>query len=138
VRVSAIPLALLLMGAAPYQVVADGIPTPLDGMAGDAGRGRALMLARTTSTCTLCHTAPLPEERFQGDIGPPLHGVGARLTPAQLRLRLVDASAANPDSIMPRYYATAGLTNVGRAWQGRPVLAAQQIEDLVAYLAGLR
>ena len=64
--------------------------------------------------------------------------MASRLTPAQLRLRVVDASRANPDTVMPSYYAVEGRRRVGQAWQGRPILDAGQIEDVVAYLATLR
>jgi sulfur-oxidizing protein SoxX len=39
---------------------------------------------------------------------------------------------------MPSYYRIDHLTRVGQAWQGKPVLTAQQIEDVVAFLATLR
>lgn len=122
---------------APYQVEGDGIEAPLTERPGDPVRGRAVVASRQTGLCLLCHAAPIPEERFQGSIGPDLHGVGARLTPAQLRLRLVDAARANPDTVMPSYYVVAGRTRVGAAWRDRPILDAGQIEDIVAYLATL-
>ena len=34
---------------------------------------------------------------------------------------------------MPSYYSLAGTTRVGAAWRDRPVLDAQEIEDVVAY-----
>ena len=123
---------------APYTVEGDGIPASLTGQAGDAARGRSVVASRQVGTCLLCHAAPIAEERFQGTIGPDLAGVGGRLTTAQLRLRVVDASRANPDTVMPTYYAVEGRNRVGRAWQDRPILDAAQIEDVVAYLATLR
>ena len=103
-----------------------------------ATRGRALVAQRTRSLCLLCHHAPLEEERFQGDLGPDLAGVGARLSVAQLRQRLVDPAASNPATIMPSYARTEGLERVGKAWAGRPILDAQQIDDVVAWLSTLR
>ena len=123
---------------ATYMVNGDGIPASLTGQPGDAARGRKVVATRQVGTCLLCHAAPIAEERFQGTIGPDLAGVGSRLTPAQLRLRVIDASRANPDTVMPSYYAVAGRNRVGRAWQGRPILDAGQIEDVVAYLSTLR
>ena len=81
--------------------------------------------------------APIPEERFQGNLGPDLAGVGRRWNAAQLRQRLVDARQFNPDSIMPAYHRTDGLTRVARAWEDKPLFTAQQIEDVVAYLVTL-
>ena len=99
---------------------------------------RASVASRQQGLGLLCHAAPIPEERFQGDLAPDLKGVGTRLTPAQIRLRLVDASRANPDTIMPPYRTTPGLRRVGRAWQDKPILTDPQIEDVVAWLATLR
>ena len=124
-------------GLRDYAVVGDAIPTSLTGMPGDATRGRALVLERT-STCILCHSGPFPETKFQGDLAPSLAGAGSRWSEAQLRLRLVDASRLNPATIMPSYYRVEGLVRVGQAWRGKPILSAEQIEDIVAYLASLR
>lgn len=125
-------------GLVPTTVVGDAIPESLTGAAGDAARGRAIVVDRTRGLCLLCHAGPFPEERFQGNLAPDLAGVGGRLSSGQLRLRLVDGRALNPETIMPSYYSLAGLTRVGRAWQGRPILSAAEIEDVVAFLATLR
>lgn len=130
-------LALPLAGGA-VTVVGDGIPAALEGALGDATRGRAIVASRQTGLCLLCHGGPIPEERFQGNLAPDLAGAGRRWTAAQLRLRLVDPRRLNPDSIMPAYYRTQGLTRVGRAWEGKTLLSAQQLEDVVAYLATLK
>jgi sulfur-oxidizing protein SoxX len=121
----------------PYVVSGDAIAESLTGMPGDATRGRALMLERT-STCILCHSGPFPEAKFQGDLAPSLAGAGHRRSEGQLRLRLVDASRLNPGTIMPSYYRVKGLVRVNQAWRGKPILSAEQIEDMVAYLMTLR
>lgn len=120
-----------------YKITGDGIAESLTGMPGDAARGRALVLARTT-TCILCHSGPFPETRFQGDLAPDLTGAGNRWTASQLRLRLVDAARFNPDTIMPSYYRNDGLVRVGRNFAGKPILSAAEIEDIVTFLATLR
>ena len=122
---------------ASYKVIGDGIPQSLTGTPGDVARGRALVLDRST-TCILCHSGPFPETRFQGDLAPDLSGAGNRWSASQLRLRLVDASRFNPETIMPSYYRVDGLARVGTSWHGKPILSASQIEDIVAYLATLR
>jgi L-cysteine S-thiosulfotransferase len=132
------PAAGAEQGPLPFQVVADAIPLPLTGTAGDAARGRAIVVNRQKGLCLLCHTGSFPEERFQGTLAPSLDGVGGRLSPGQLRLRLVDSRRVNPATIMPAYYRIEGLTRVGRNWQGAPVLRAEEIEDVVAFLAILR
>ena len=120
-----------------YTIVGDGIPDSLTGRPGDAAHGRALVLDRT-STCILCHSGPFQETRFQGDLAPNLAGAGSRWTTSQLRLRLVDASQLDPATIMPSYYRVDGLVRVGQNWRDRPILSAEQIEDIVAYLTTLR
>lgn len=133
----ALPSAASAQGLRPYIVADDAISQSLTGMPGDAARGRALVLDRS-STCILCHSGPLPEAKFQGDLAPDLAGAGQRWSEGQLRLRLVDASRLNATTIMPSYYRVEGLTRVGPAWRDKPILSAEQIEDMVAYLATLR
>ena len=90
-------------------VVADGIPEPLAPGPADGARGRALIVARDSANCVLCHAVPDSAVRFAGDLGPSLQGVGARLTAAQLRLRVADNLRLNPATIMPSYYKVDGL-----------------------------
>ena len=120
-----------------YAIVGDAIPQSLTGEPGDVTRGRALVVDRT-NTCILCHNGPFPEAKFQGDLAPGLGGAGSRWSEGQLRLRLVDAFRLNPATIMPSYYRVDGLDRVGPAWRDKPILSAEQIEDMVAYLASLR
>ena len=120
-----------------YAVSGDAIPLSLTGAAGDATRGRALVVERS-STCILCHGGPFPEQKFQGDLAPSLAGSGSRWSEGQLRLRLVDASRLNAATVMPSYYRVNGLDRVGTLWRDKPILSAEQIEDIVAYLVTLR
>ncbi len=124
--------------AAGYEVVSDAITVSLTGVPGDAARGRTIVGNRQVGLCLLCHNGPLPEERFQGNLAPNLAGAGSRWSEGQLRLRLADSKRINPDTIMPAYYRTEGLTQVAKNVQGQPLLAAQQIEDVVAYLMTLK
>jgi sulfur-oxidizing protein SoxX len=116
----------------------DSLPDSLTGARGDAGRGRAIVTNRQVGLCLLCHGGPFPEERFQGDLAPSLKGAGVRWTEGQLRLRIVDSSRINPTTIMPAYHRTEGLTRVAPAFRGKPILTAEQIEDVVAFLSTLR
>jgi L-cysteine S-thiosulfotransferase len=122
----------------PFAIVDDAIPQSLTGAPGDPARGRAIVASRQVGLCLLCHSGPFPEERFQGDLAPSLAGAGSRSTEGQLRLRIVDASRLNSATIMPPYYRTDGLDRVAANFRGRPVLTAEQIEDVVAYLMTLR
>ena len=126
-------LAGVMLGAA-----TDAIETPLTAQPGDAARGRLIVEDRQLSACLLCHSGPFPDPHLQGNIGPSLDGVGSRLTAGQIRMRLIDARTLNPDTVMPPYFVVEGLNRTGRAWQGRPALDAQQIEDVVAFLTTLR
>jgi sulfur-oxidizing protein SoxX len=121
----------------PYRVDGDAIRERLVAAPGDAARGKAIVVSRD-SNCLLCHAVPDSGVRFMGNIGRPLEGVGAQLTEGQLRLRIVDSTRLNPETMMPSYYRTDGLNRVAETWRGKPVLTAQQVEDTVAYLLTLR
>jgi L-cysteine S-thiosulfotransferase len=122
----------------PYEIVGDSIPGSLTGEAGDPARGRAIVLNRRLGACLLCHTGPFAEEKFQGTLAPDLSGAGSRSSTGQLGLRLVDATRLNPGTIMPPYYRVDDLHRVGSSWAGKPILSAEQIEDVVAFLSTLR
>jgi sulfur-oxidizing protein SoxX len=140
-------LALAIALAAPaaaqeelrsFLIVRDAIPDSLTGSEGNVERGRAIVANRSLGLCLLCHGAPIPEERFQGNLAPSLAGAGARWSEGQLRLRIVDASRLNADTIMPPYYRLTGLHRVADNFRDKPILNAEQIEDVVAYLASLK
>jgi L-cysteine S-thiosulfotransferase len=116
----------------------DAVDSPLTTQPGDAARGRQIVEDRQLGDCLLCHSSPFPAPHLQGTIGPSLSGVGSRLTAGQIRLRLMDARKLNPDTVMPPYYVANGLNRVAHQWQSKTALSAQQIEDVVAYLATLR
>ena len=115
----------------------DAIPNSLTGAKGDPARGRAIVANRQVGLCLLCHSGPVPEERFQGNLAPDLRSA-ARLTEGQIRQRIVDPRRANPDTIMPAYFDTKGLTRVAPSFREKTILTAEQIEDIVAYLVTLK
>ena len=119
------------------QIVRDLSPMPLAADPGNVARGREIVTGRD-GNCVLCHVIPATGATFMGNLGPTLAGVGARLNEAQLRRQLIDPQRLNPDSIMPAYARTDGFTQVGKSWRDKPILATQQIEDTVAFLATLR
>ena len=119
----------------------DAMPEPLTDLARielTVAAGAAVFVEREQGHCVLCHQVSSLDAPFQGNVGPTMDGIGSRLTPAQIRYRIVDASLLNPDTIMPPYYRTEGLTQVAEEHQGQPALNAEQIEQLVYYLSGLR
>lgn len=123
---------------APSQIVGDAIPDSLTGAPGDLEQGKAVFVEREGGHCVLCHVVTSLDAPFQGDLGPALSDVGARLSPGQIRLRIVDASQLNAETVMPPYYRIHGLNQVVDGQAGQPVLSSEQIEDLVAYLASLK
>ncbi len=136
-------LALLLSVPAladplvPFEVADGAIARPLTNTPGDAARGRALVQNRAKGNCITCHELPLNAD-FMGNLGPPLAGVASRLEPGELRLRIVDSKRINPESNMPSYYRVEGLTAVRRDFLGKPILEAQEVEDVLAYLLTLK
>ena len=131
-------LALPLSGCAlPGTQISIRDALDLGAASADVTRGRDVVMGRD-GNCLLCHAIPETGARFMGDLGPALSGIGTRLSSAQLRARLIDPAFANADSIMPAYARTDGLTQVGKPWRDKPILSAQQIEDVVAYLVTLR
>lgn len=121
-----------------YQAENGTIPAPLTNQPGDPERGRRVVLDRDRGDCVVCHAMPLPERQFHGTVGPPLDGIGSRYTVSELRLRLVDPKVLNPQTAMPAYYKVAGLYQVLTRYRGKPMLTAQEIEDVVAYLLMLK
>lgn len=131
-------VVLLAQTAVAQQIVGDAIPASLTGQPGDAARGRAIVANRSVGLCLLCHSGPIAEERFQGDLAPSLAGAGSRWSEGQLRLRIVDGARLNADTIMPAYYRTQGLQRVARSFEGKTILSAAQVEDVVTYLLTLK
>ena len=118
-------------------IVGDSIPLPLTQTAGDAARGAQVFAAREQGHCVLCHQVKTLDAPFQGNVGPALDLVAARLDAGQIRLRIVDYQRLVDGALMPSYYRTDGFQQVGEPYKDKPVLTAQQIEDLVAYLVTL-
>lgn len=103
---------------------------------GDAARGREVFIAREGGHCILCHRAP--GIATAGNVGPPLGGIGSRLDAGEIRARIADITRTYPESVMPTFHRTEGLTRVASAYAGNPVLEAQQVEDLVAFLGTMK
>jgi sulfur-oxidizing protein SoxX len=120
-------------GLVPYTADAGAIAQPLTSVPGDPENGKKVALDRKLGNCVTCHAMPVAAAD-QGNIGPDLRGVASRSTAGQLRLRVVNPKLLNPYTIMPAYYRVDGLQDVGKAFAGQPILNAQQVEDVVAFL----
>ena len=100
-------------------------------------RGKAVFIDRERGHCLLCHQVKQINESFQGNIGPDLSNIGARLGSDELYKRIADPTEQNPNTVMPAYFRTRGLTQVAQAYLDRPVLNANEMDDLVAFLLTL-
>jgi sulfur-oxidizing protein SoxX len=115
------------------------IQEPLCGLAGDVQRGKEIVTDSYRGNCLACHQLPIPGVEAYGTIGPPLAGIAARLSVPMIRLRVVDTRSINPLSIMPGFYRDPRLINrPAKAYLGRTFLTAQQVEDVIAYMATLK
>ena len=122
-----------------YKVIDESsIPQSLTGEAGDPLRGREVAINRKLGNCLACHKMPIPEQQFHGEVGPDLSEVADSLSEGELRLRVVNPKLMNPETLMPAFYQTEGLHRVMKKFQGKTLLTAEQVEDVVAYLMTLK
>ncbi len=128
----------------PYEVVVRdriaAMPAPLTGRSGDPRAGADVVIGRRLGNCLSCHAIGILEaEPFHGEIGPPLDGVAGRWDAATLRMIVVDPKLVfGADTVMPAFYRVEGLNRVRPEFAGQPILTAQQVEDVVAFLATLK
>jgi len=147
--------ASLVAGAALADAVAPGdvtyteygeIETSLSGAPGDAEAGAKVMTTRGLGNCVACHKVDALDAAFQGEVGPPLNGVGGYRSEAELRGIVANAKMTFEGTVMPAFYKTSGFIRPGDGYTGKgaaeedlePLLTAQQIEDVVAYLMTLK
>ena len=125
--------------AVAYKIV-DGseISKSLTAVPGDPVRGRKVAVDRKLGNCLACHKLPIPEQPFHGEVGPDLAGVADRYSEGEIRLRIVDPKVLNSETIMPAFYRIQGFERVMKKFQGKTMLNAQQVEDVVAYLMTLK
>ncbi|HVW92479.1 MAG TPA: sulfur oxidation c-type cytochrome SoxX [Devosia sp.] len=140
VRLIALAAGLALLAGHAAAAGPPGLDKPLTGKPGDPANGLKLVLDANKGDCTACHSFPvpgMPPDAF-GDLAPPLAGVGKLLSVAQLRQRIVDPQVVTPGTIMPSYFSTSGLYRVDPKYAGKTILSAQEVEDVVSYLATLK
>ncbi len=123
-----------------YEIVdGEAINASLTGQAGDAANGKKVFLNRKKGNCLACHVvSSLSDQPFHGQVGPPLDGVADRMSAGEMRLRVVNPKVTNEDTIMPAFYRTEGLERVLKNFQGKPILSAQEVEDVLAYLETMK
>lgn len=126
-------------GLVAYEVKDYAIQKSLTGKPGDPVQGRKWATTGGQGNCVICHKMPIPEVAFRiGNVGPDLSQVGGRLSPAEIRMRIVNPKLLNEETIMPAYYKVSGFHRVQKKFEGKPMLTAEQVEDLVAYLSTLK
>lgn len=122
-----------------YTIANNAIPASLTGKPGDPANGRKIAIDRRKGNCLACHAiSAIPEQQFHGNVGPALDGVGAIYSAAELRLRVVNPKTLNPDTMMPSFYRTTGFHRVQKKWEGKSIISAQEVEDVVAFLQTLK
>lgn len=115
------------------------VEAPHTTVGGDPVEGRKVFINRKLGNCLACHmNAEIPEQGFHGEVGPPLDGVGDRWTTSELRGIVSNAKNMFEGTIMPAFYVDSGFTRPLEKFEGKSILSAQQVEDVVAYLLTLK
>ncbi len=128
-----------ISGAAEYKVEDEAIKASLTGTPGNPDKGKKVFLNRKKGNCLACHVvSSLKDQPFHGEVGPPLDGTASRWSEGELRLRIVNAKALNEDTIMPAFYRTKDLHRVLKKFKGKPMLSAQEVEDVLAYVMTMK
>lgn len=127
---------------------ADGgaVEMSLSGVAGDAASGAKIMTTRSMGNCVACHEVSSLNAAFQGNVGPALDGAAGRWSEAQLRGIVSNAKMTFDGTVMPSFYKVTGYVRPGDGYTGKaaasdplpPLLNAQEIEDVVAFLMTLK
>ncbi|GAA6160619.1 MULTISPECIES: sulfur oxidation c-type cytochrome SoxX [Ruegeria] len=122
------------------------IEASLTGAAGDAANGALIVGDKSKGNCVACHAvSALADIPFHGEVGPMLDGAGDRWTEAELRGLVANAKMTFEGTVMPAFYKDDGYIRPGDAYTGKAptapltsILTAQEIEDVVAFLATLK
>ncbi|MFX4221670.1 MAG: sulfur oxidation c-type cytochrome SoxX [Thalassobaculum sp.] len=138
---------LVAVSAASAQMVKPGdvtfvdntVPQSLTGQPGDPAKGRDWVVGRKLGNCLACHAnSDMVQEPYHGEVAPPLDGAGNRWSEAELRAIVINSKVAfSPETIMPAFYRDSGFNRVAKTFEGKTILTAQQVEDVVAYLMTL-
>ena len=115
------------------------IGVSLTAQAGDPAAGRKVFMNRKQGNCLACHAnEDMSDQSFHGEVGPALDGVADRWEAAELRGIVVNSKMMFEGTIMPAFYKDDGFERNLKKFQGKSILNAQQVEDVVAYLLTLK
>lgn len=148
IRACAVGAALFLCSGAyagdvapeDVKIVDGALMAALTHVPGDPVNGKEVFTDRKLGNCLACHQVDvlMEEQQFHGETAPPLNGVADIYSAAELRARVVNPKADNPDTMMPAFYRVSGLNRNAAKFEGKTILTAQQVEDVVAYLLTLK
>ncbi|SIO04740.1 sulfur-oxidizing protein SoxX [Rhodovulum sp. ES.010] len=123
------------------------VPKPLTETPGDPAEGRKVVGGKSLGNCVSCHAIGemARDVPFHGEVGPELDGVAGRYPEAMIRGIVTNSKNVFEGTVMPAYYKVDGFVRPGEGFSGKPVegeveplLTAQQVEDVVAYLMTLK
>ena len=115
------------------------VEASLTGVAGDPANGRAVFANRKQGNCLACHVnADMPEESFHGEVGPAMDDVASRWSEGELRAIVSNSKMVFEGTIMPAFYVDGGYERPLEKFDGKSILTAQQVEDVIAYLMTLK
>ena len=118
----------------------DGVKVSLTGVPGNAEEGATVFKGGKLGNCLACHeNKDMSKELFHGNVGPSLDGVASRYTVEELRAIVVNSKKAlTEETVMPGFYSLEVGKNPAKDFVGKTVLTAQQVEDVLAYIATLK
>lgn len=129
------------------------IERPLTKRRGEAVQGLRIVVDPERGNCIACHRVaailakldiqkPSSREKYgnHGTLGPRLDGIAERYSEGELRAILVNPQVAFPDAdtIMPSYYTVGNFNHPLPDCRDRAILSANEIENVLAYLATLK
>ncbi|QCO55646.1 sulfur oxidation c-type cytochrome SoxX [Pseudorhodobacter turbinis] len=134
--------AMAETGPANVEYTDGAITQSLSGTPGNPEEGKVVFSTASLGNCVACHAAEITKDLpFPGDVGPALDGAADRWTEAELRGLVSNAKMTFEGTVMPAFYKSSGYIRPGNNYTGKagteplaPILNAQQVEDVVAFL----
>tara|TARA_A100000164_G_C21295779_1_gene491039 strand:+ start:64 stop:510 length:447 start_codon:yes stop_codon:yes gene_type:complete len=104
---------------------------------GNIKKGKEIFISRKVN-CLSCHSAPIPEEKFHGNFGPSLNGIGRKLSKEEIRIRLINFKIISENSIMPSYFKRLDYPRIPDHLINSTILSVEEVEHLVEYLYSVK
>jgi len=118
----------------------NAVEQSLTGKPGDPVAGSKVFANRKLGNCLACHAnADQNDQPFHGEVGPELNGVADRWSEQELRAIVINSKVAfGNQTIMPSFYRQKNGARTMEKFEGKTILSAEQVEDVVAYLLTLK